>query len=304
MTEEVLEKEGVDDDAAARGYARVSGEEPATEVKAPAAEVDATAEAPEVVEPPKAEAQPAAAPVAATPNVDELTAKVVAGVLEQITPKINAIDGRVGGINRELKNVIATAQQRAAATGTEAPTDKQIAAAAADPEKWKQLKEDFPQFAEGIEEYVAARVATTKPQAQPAVDHAAIRSEVINEIAPKFEQQINAARDDGAKQGRVYARIDAAVGDGWEEQMRSEAFGAWFSKLPAEKQKQYDSFNAPDVIACLKEFGTHQDAAKTRQAKTERLAAAAQVQSTGTGGPPILTDEDAAARGYNRVARR
>ena len=308
MTEEVLEQQEEKDDAtaAARGYARVSGEEQAAPEESAAAEpaaAEASTETPTAeVETPKTETP--AAPEAPKVDVQALKAELMAELKNELTPTLRKLGGDIGG----LKDALTAAKKAAAAGGEKAPTDERVAAAAEDPEEWKKLREDFPEFSAGVENFVAAQVTAARSKQQPTVDPEAIRSQVLQELTPQFEKQIGKVREETReqtlKESRAYARIDREVGDGWEATMRTPEFGAWFSKLPAEKQQQYDSFNAPDVIACLKEFGTHQDAAKTRQAKTERLAAATQVQSTGGGGPPILTDEDAAKRGYERVARR
>lgn len=294
--DEVLEKvegqpQGQDNTAdAARGYARVSGDEPPAEAKPDAPEVSAT-EAPAETKP----AEPAAPEVTVDPNA-ELRAQLKAELMTELTPTLRNLGGQIGGLNRELKNVLAAAKESAAASASGAPTDKQIAAAVEDPEKWKRLKEEFPEFSEGVAEYVAAHLAATRSQPAQTVDPEALRAQVLQEIAPAIERTRTEAR--------AYARIDLEVGEGWEDTLKSKDFTAWFDKLPGEKKQQYDTDRPADVIACLKEFGTYQSAAQTRQAKRDRLEAAVQVQSTGTGGPQILDDDAAAARGYNRVARR
>lgn len=91
--------------------------------------------------------------------------KALMRAVAQLSTGIRDLNGRFGGLNQQistLKTEVATAKAIPASTvasGEDAPTQKQIEAASKDPEKWKALKSDFPEWGDGIEEFVNQRIA-------------------------------------------------------------------------------------------------------------------------------------------------
>jgi hypothetical protein len=279
--------DGADDDDAAflSGFAETRGEAPPTEMRPLEKEG----------EPEKAEAKTEQTPekneqaVTQPDPQAELKDKLRQEILAEITPHFRALNGQLGRITGDLQNQLAAAKKSAAATGAPVPTDKQAATAAVTPEKWKAFQKEFPEWTEAFEEYTAAQIAAVRPQEkQQAVNVDEIRQQLTDQFKGEIAESKQASKD-----ARAYARIDIAVGDGWEQKVRTSEFGEWFKKLPDDKRTQYDTENATDIIAAIKEFDTHQASVAKQQRKQQRMSAAVEVQGTSRGGPSVLTDEDA-----------
>ena len=70
---------------------------------------------------------------------------------------VKSAEGRVAAMQREFQAARQVAPQ-------EAPSQGQIVSAAKNPEKWDALKEDFPEWAGAMEEYVASKLGGVQQQ--------------------------------------------------------------------------------------------------------------------------------------------
>lgn len=274
---------------------------------------DAAAAFEDVFEPPKKGATPddktteTAAAVAALveePPVDEWEG-VQPGVrkhieaqakqleaLNKIPDQMRNLAGHIGG----LKSAMTAAQDAAKATaaaGTAAPDKDQIAAAGASGEKWKALKEDFPEWAEATDERFAAIAA----QQAPKVDVESIRKEVGESATTAAT---TAAREI-AREARTLAQVDIAH-DGWEETVNSAAFGDWLKGQPPAVRALGESSKPKDAIKMLDGFKADQKTAADKAAAAaknkQRLAGAAPVKSAHHADPRYLPDKEAEERGF------
>jgi len=75
----------------------------------------------------------------------------------QLLHHVKTTEGRVAAMQRE-------AQQARQVATQDAPTQTAIASAAKNPEKWEQLKQDFPEWAGAVEEYVASTMGDQQQQ--------------------------------------------------------------------------------------------------------------------------------------------
>jgi hypothetical protein len=88
--------------------------------------------------------------------------------LETAYKELSTEHGRIKGRLSSLQSTVDTA--KAASKATNGPTDTQIAAAAEDPEEWKQLMQDFPDWGVAFEKKMDAKIRvamTAQPTAAP-----------------------------------------------------------------------------------------------------------------------------------------
>lgn len=160
----------------------------------------------------------------------------------QLLHHVKTAEGRVAAMQREFQ------QARAAQTAVapqEAPTQGQIATAAKTPEKWEQLKQDFPEWAGAMEEYVASQLGNSRPQqGQQALDPQAVAQFVHQQVAQtKAEMQrlVEEARIEGKH-------------DNWRDTVNSTEFAQWFAVQSPETRSLADSHSARDAIRMLDLF--------------------------------------------------
>lgn len=221
---------------------------------APAAETPPAVETPPVEEP-AAKTELPADLLAALAKVDEL--KDLVGTLQH---QVRSGGGQIGALQRELQQVRAATQSVA-----RAPNDQTVRAAQKSPEKWEQLKKDFPEWGEAVEELVAAN------RVEPAqVDLTPLQTEIqnqINGIVQQFHWAVEEAKLFGAH--KDYKKV-----------VNSPEFKQWWASQPGEIQALTASKAAEDAIYAIDLFQeARQKAADatrdTTQERSARLAAAA-----------------------------
>jgi hypothetical protein len=145
---------------------------------------------------------------------------------------LRAAIGRVGAIQSEL-----AAAKQVSKQVDQAPTQAQMAAAAKTPEKWEQMKADFPDWAEAIE----ARLSVLPPQlAAPAINPEEISALVQAEVDRRVD----------AENRQLIERKHR----GWQELVKQPAFLDWRAAQPPEIQALGASPYASDAIDMLDRF--------------------------------------------------
>ena len=286
----------------AAGFAKASGQPPAEEkpdgstdaavqaTEKSAAELEAETKAKAEVEAKAAdEAAYAALPKSLREKMDKL---------EAIPGTIDRLAGHVGGFKRQLDSVLATAKA-AAATKGDAPTDKQVQAALANPEAMSRLIEDFPDFKAVGDELTAIRTELGKKSA-PAVDVNQITKQVVGSVQPML-QSVRA-------EARALAYIDFKH-DGWEGTINTPDFKSWMNAQAPEVKALADSSQPKDAVKMLDLYVDHRkqviEAETVRLKKQKRLEGA--VTPVGMGGSPTpgaISDEEAFARGFKKAKGR
>lgn len=257
-----------------------AGDQPAEEIQADAPE--APPQDDPVPQEEQAAPEPVADPLASLP--EEFKAKLAKiDQLEQANAQllhhVKTAEGRVAAMQREFQ------QARQAATQVapqDAPSQGQMAAAAKNPEKWEQLKQDFPEWAGAMEEYVAAKLGSVQPQQAPG-----LTPEQVQELV---SQQVAQTK---AEMGRLFeeARIEGKH-ENWKQTVNTPEFATWFLAQPAETRALADSAAARDAIKMLDlyEQAKARPAADIRQERSQRLAAAATTRPGQTPPPKTLDD--------------
>ena len=191
----------------------------------------------------------------------------------QLLHHVKTTEGRVAAMQRE-------AQQARQAAMQEAPTQTAIASAAKNPEKWEQLKQDFPEWAGAMEEYVASKLGVSSQQ-----------QSLSPEAVAQFVQQEVA--NTKAEMGRLMeeARIEGKY-ENWRDTINTTEFAQWFTVQTPETRALADSPAAKDAIRMLDLFSTAQtrSAGDIKQERGARLAAAATTRTGQTPPPKTLGD--------------
>lgn len=292
MSEQVVEESQVtpeqqaqdESNALAAGYNKVRGEPAKVEEAEPKEPVSETKEEPKEVQ---------VDPWAGVPDI-----------VRQSIEKVSITANQIGAAQRHIKTLEgniealkAAGQAAQAAAPSTAPTQSQIQAAAASGEKWKQIKEDFPDWAEAMEERLAAQVAASNPSANVDVDG------LRKEWAQNTQAQVAGAID--VAEERAYLRFKYPT---WKADVNTPDFIGWMKTQAPEIKALAESNLADDAIRMLDAYSEHQKAAATKAAaeakNQQRLASNIAPKQAASGGPTILPDEAGLSIGYNRVKRR
>ena len=191
----------------------------------------------------------------------------------QLLHHVKTAEGRVAAMQREFQ------QGRQAATSVDAaPSQGQMAAAAKNPEKWEQLKQDFPEWASAMEEYVGSKLSGVQGGVQAL------------QVADYVQEQLATAKAD-MRSAIEEARIEGKYDD-WRTTVATPEFSQWFALQPAEVKALADSTAGKDAIKMLDLFSTARakPASEVRQERGARLAAAATTRPGQTPPPKTLDD--------------
>ena len=237
--------------------------------------------------PPQEDPQPQAAAPAQGQEVDPLAGlpepvkQALARITEletansQLLHHVKTAEGRVAAMQREFQQA---RQAQQAVAPQDAPTQGDIAAAAKNPEKWEQLKQDFPEWAGALEEYVGAKLNGMQSgvQANQVVEYVqAQQAELRNQMQAAIEE----------------ARVEGKYED-WRETINTPDFAQWFAIQPNEVRALADSPHGRDAIKMLDMFNNvrTKPASEIRQERGARLAAAATTRPGQTPPPKTLDD--------------
>jgi hypothetical protein len=237
--------------------------------------------------PPQEDPQPQAAAPAQGQEVDPLAGlpepvkQALARITEletansQLLHHVKTAEGRVAAMQREFQQA---RQAQQAVAPQDAPTQGDIAAAAKNPETWEQLKQDVPEWAGAMEEYVGAKLNGMQSgvQANQVVEYVqAQQAELRNQMQAAIEE----------------ARVEGKYED-WRETINTPDFAQWFAIQPNEVRALADSPHGRDAIKMLDMFNNvrTKPASEIRQERGARLAAAATTRPGQTPPPKTLDD--------------
>lgn len=195
----------------------------------------------------------------------------------QLLHHVKTAEGRVAAMQREFQQARMAQQQVAP---QDAPSQGQIANAAKNPEKWEQLKEDFPEWAGAMEEYVASKLGSV--QSQQGLDP--------QQVAAFVQQQVELTKAE-MKQAIEEARVDGKY-ENWKDIVNTLEFTQWFTVQSPEVRALADSNSARDAIRMLDMFHDtkKRSASDIKQERGQRLAAAATTRPGQTPPPKTLDD--------------
>ena len=209
----------------------------------------------------------------------------------QLLHHVKTAEGRVAAMQREFQQARVAQQQVAP---QEAPSQGQIVNAAKNPEKWEQLKEDFPEWAGAMEEYVASKLGSVQPQ--QGLDP--------QQVAAFVQQQVDQTKVE-MRQAIEEARVDGKY-ENWKDTVNTLEFTQWFTVQPPDVRSLANSDSARDAIRMLDMFHEtkKRSASDIRQERGQRLAAAATTRPGQTPPPKSLDDMSPAELWDYEAAKR
>lgn len=243
-----------------------------------------------------AEAEWDGVPVRVRKTLEAIEGKV--GLLDRIEPRLKSVEGRTGAALEGVHALKTALEAAKAATkaGGEAPTQEQIAAAATSSAKWKQAKEDYPDWAEAMDERLAA---LPRAEASP-VDVAGLKTELTGTVSEIVAQAASQAK----AEARELARIDRKH-ENWEETVATPDFKTWRDAQPPEIQALGASDKSADAIKMLDAYEAHRKAVAEATAKKQRdqkrLDSAITPKGVAQPATRNPTDEEAKLQGFLSV---
>lgn len=192
-------------------------------------------------------------------------------IVQQLQSRLRNAEGHIGGLSSQLKQKLEAAQAVRDAGG-EAPTAAQIKQAQADPEAFKALERDYPEFAAALAPAVDAKVEARVSE---------IRKEI--EALRQVAEQRSQGPDPVEMVQRTRAELLVEVRHpGWQETVKRPEFRGWLGSQSREVQMLAASPEPADAVRLLDLF---QDSRKTTTAnRQQRLSAAAALP---TGRSPV-----------------
>jgi len=155
-------------------------------------------------------------------------------MLTQATERLRNAEGRIGGLNSQLKQFMQAASSTRA-DGGDAPTREEIAKAQSDPAAMAKLREDYPEFGAAVKAALDEQVK-------------ALRAEMKGNAAAKPAPA-------GVTQADLASmRAEIAVESrhpGWQERVKTPAFVGWLTSQPREVQMLAASDSPQDAIRLL-----------------------------------------------------
>lgn len=234
--------------------------------------------APESAEPVSHNAAPIEAPAAAAPpaapTMDQLLAQ-----MQELSNTVKRSEGRVSSLQSEL------ARQRNAqpATPETQPSTDQVALAIEDPEEWKKLQDEFPEWGVAIQKKLDA---TTKAMlSRYGATTAGVKQDVLDAAVSQ------------ALESREYARLERAH-PGWKALTATPAYQDWYKAQPADVQALADSPHSDDAIVFFDKFKVDtggaptNSAASLQQRRQAVLAASATTTPRRPAAPRTVSDQD------------
>lgn len=190
---------------------------------------------------------------------------------------VKTTEGRVAAMQREAEQA-RRAQQTVG--DTVAPSQGQIAAAAKNPEKWDQLKQDFPEWGDAVEEFVNSRLGNT--QQQQGLTPETIANFVQAKVAETRAEMTKLLEE---------ARIEGKYED-WKNIVNTPDFAQWYAVQNPQIRALADSTSSKDALKMLDLFHEtkKRSAADIKQEREQRLAAAATTKPGNTPPPKTLDD--------------
>lgn len=260
---------------------------------------DASTPAAEVVAPTPVQTPAAPAAVATPAAVDPY-----AGLHPSIRTRLESVDalaerlrkaeGHIGGLsseNKRLKEEFVATAKAVSATGARAPTQAQVSTV-----KWDQLKTEFPEWAEALEERLGG-VNT----AQPDID--GLRNQIREELTSQLTTSISATLKSEIA-AETEGRLVNAAHRNWRDTVKTKDFSDWYEKQGSDVQALGASPKAEDAMALLDKYQAQKagtpaaDPAAIKAARAARLQDAATVARGGSTTVPVKSTEDMTPQEY------
>lgn len=198
---------------------------------------------------------------------------------KQLQHQYQSQDGRVRALQQQLNSVQEQAAEAAKKAGQAAPSQAQIEAAKTTG-KWDELKKDFPEWGEGVEELLEAKLKGLKGADGLTPEQV---SSIVNDAVGKTREDLT--RD-------FERRLVNVRHEGWTETVKTPEFANWHAKQPKEIQDLAFSPKAEDAIRMLDLYVKESTpVAKPIIDKRKGVLANAASSRPGQSMPPVSSDD-------------
>ena len=202
--------------------------------------------------------------------------------MEHLDQRLRTSEGRVSAMQRELD----IAKQAARAV-EDAPSQRQINTAGQNTAKWKELQDEFPEWADAIDERLKG---------------------AGNDNAPELRAELDSLRQAKAQTDKDLAELRVSViHPHWDEDVKTPEFAEWMKKQPYEIQTLASSDNPRDAIKLLDAYADQpaqaERARKVLDGRTNRLKASATNVNHNAGKPGRSEDELSSEEYWNALAK-
>lgn len=191
-------------------------------------------------------------------------------IVGQLQQRLRNAEGHIGGLSSQLKQQLQTAQA-VRESGGDAPSAAQIKQAQDDPEAFKALERDYPEFAAALAPAVDAKVNARMSEIRKELD--SLREASQRPQGPDPLQAVERVRSEMLVEVRH---------PGWQETVKRPEFQGWLGSQSREVQMLAASPVPADAVRLLDLF---QDSRKTTTtARNQRLNSVAALP---TGRSPV-----------------
>lgn len=211
-----------------------------------------------------------------------------------LAERLRKAEGHIGGLSSENKriNTELAAAKAAAAAVTQAPSQTQVAKAQLSTEKWDQLKTDFPEWADALEE----RLGNT---AQPDLD--GLRNQIRDELTPQLTTDIS-TRLKAEIAAETEGRLVNIAHRGWKDTVKTPDFQTWYGQQPQHVQALGASPTAEDAITLLDHYraqtANKPNAATIKASRQQRMQEAATLAKGNSSMTPVKSTDDMSPEEY------
>ena len=211
-----------------------------------------------------------------------IESKITSAIEQKLSGRLRNLEGNFGGIKQKL-DMMATAQAATKQSGSEAPTSQQIKEASTDGEKMQALREDFPEFADALDELRSQESSHAKALKG--------ETEALQGKLSAAERYVRSTATELQKLQQI-RYLDKAHPD-WEDVIQTEEYTNWlYNQPPHVIDAANNSLNARDAIEVLNAFKKTLAPKEQKQKSTTRLEDAITPTSGGHTRPSRKTENE------------
>lgn len=179
---------------------------------------------------------------------------------DNIANRLKQAESRIGSITNQIHEAKKTAQVLED-KDKKAPTQSEIDAAAESDAEWKELRDEFPEWATAVDK----RLKTEGEKLKPIQEKLELLEKAINKVPDKKEDRavIEKLRTE------INEDVVASRFPNWKADAGSKDFKAWVATQPEDVKAKCGSLRAADAIHVLDLFDKHKkNGGKKQDGKT------------------------------------
>lgn len=199
--------------------------------------------------------------------------KIVLEKLEKIEARTRNVEGHIGGLKAQQQQLHQAMESAKSAAPGNAPDKGDMAEAVKNPEKWEELKKDFPDWADATEELLKSRLSGVKP------------------VAGLTKEELDQARQ-ADMQSMRNELVDTTLNlvlPGWKKEVNTDDFKSWMGSQPDDVKALAQSSEIADAARMLRLYDSFKNSAVSERLKTERQQKLAQGAPLPRGSTPAKT---------------